>query len=85
MKIKFTPATWCAILGITIIDPDGWDRKGNFQRDWSEPLSFDDFMDKVNESTCLPMPDRETLRLMAVNRICPNVPIAIQEIVAMVG
>jgi hypothetical protein len=50
MKIYLQPETWCELLGIHILDPDGWDRK-NFAEDWAKPLLFADFADKCNHST----------------------------------
>lgn len=75
MKIKFTPSTWQRILGFSVLDPDGWDRRANkFDMDWQEPLSFDQFMDKADQSTCSMYPSRETLRQTAMRRIVPNFP-----------
>ena len=65
MNIKLTPAEWEMILGITIIDPDGWNRK-NLDADWAKPLTFDEFYDKATESTVdRPMGDKEEARIMA--------------------
>lgn len=75
MKIKFTPLLWTKILGFAIIDPDGWDRTGDFNTDWNEPLSLDEFLDKADNSTCGPRPnDRRTYFEIASNRIVPNFP-----------
>ncbi len=41
---------WCDLMGLKVIDPDGWDR-GNFEKSWSEKTSFDEFMRRYNEST----------------------------------
>lgn len=45
-----TPAEWEAELGITVVDPDGWDRT-NFAEDWARPISREVFWQKVGSST----------------------------------
>jgi len=56
---------WERIMGITVIDPDGWDRK-NLDADWAKPLTFDEFYDKATESTVdHPMGERNESRIMA--------------------
>mgnify|MGYP003651607146 CR=1 FL=1 len=47
---------WADILkneyGITILDEDGWDRKGdNFKASWSEPISKEEFDKRLMTST----------------------------------
>ncbi len=49
--IKLTPSQWEKETGITIIDPDGWDRGSNFQKDWSKSITLDTFIDKAQVST----------------------------------
>ena len=44
------PNEWEIILGITVLDPDGWDRQ-NFAEDWGKPLSYDEFWAKAGMST----------------------------------
>jgi hypothetical protein len=40
-------------LGITILDPDGWDRK-NYQYSFKEELiTAEEFRDRVYQSTCM--------------------------------
>lgn len=79
--IKFTPNLWQKILGFTVLDPDGWDRKSsNFSQDWETPISFTEFMDRADESTCTSHPDREIMRRVALNNIVPNIPNAREEI-----
>lgn len=81
MKIKFTPDMWQQILGFRVIDPDGWDRQGDFMASWNEPLTFNEFMNKADESTCSRYPsDRGALREIALNRILPNIPNAKNEV-----
>ncbi len=71
--MKFTPETWQRILGVKIIDPDGW-RTGDFDANWQEPISFNVFMDKFNESTVRDCPlTREQLFEIACNRLVPNI------------
>ena len=48
--IKLTPVEWELITGIEVVDPDGWDGK-NLEADWKKPLTFDEFFDKIVEST----------------------------------
>lgn len=50
--IKFAPSMWQKILGIEVIDPDGWDRGKNFESDWAKLLTFTEFLDKCGDSTC---------------------------------
>ena len=41
---------WCLLFGVTVIDPDGWDRK-DFQRSWNEPITEAEFKRRVAVST----------------------------------
>jgi len=50
MKIKLTSTVWCAVLGVEVIDPDGWNRK-NLQSSWDEEITFGVFMDRYENST----------------------------------
>lgn len=45
-----TPDEWCKRCGLTILDPDGWDRR-NFAGDWARPLTWAEFRDKAWAST----------------------------------
>jgi hypothetical protein len=47
--IMRTPDEWCRIHDIQITDPDGW--RGIGAKDWSEPLTELDFMERANVST----------------------------------
>lgn len=68
--IKFTPTQWQQILGFTILDPDGWDRRGDkFDADWSRPLTLNEFLDKSDVSTCSRRPSREACRQLALTYI----------------
>lgn len=60
--IRFTPTQWQGILGFEVIDPDGWDRSGDFDTDWAKPLSFSEFMAKADGSTCSRRPSIESLK-----------------------
>lgn len=48
---KRLPEEWEKLLGIEIIDPDGWDRQ-NLGHDWEIPLTAREFLDKADVSTC---------------------------------
>jgi hypothetical protein len=50
--IKLTPSQWETITGITVLDPDGWDRQ-NLNADWAIPLTEQEFRDKADESTTI--------------------------------
>lgn len=67
--LKLTPEQWQKILGFTVMDPDGWDRKGDFQTDWNKPISFNTFMDKAAESTTSPQPSREKCIQLVQNHV----------------
>ena len=51
MKLKYNSEQWCKLTGIVVIDPDGWDRKGNFQADWHKSITLDEFLEKCIPST----------------------------------
>jgi hypothetical protein len=72
MKIKLKPVSWMKYTGIDIFDPDGWDRAGDFKKDWNKPITFDEFVQKASESTTgkWPSTDNEELkRIVATNII----------------
>lgn len=50
MTDRRTPAEWEVELGVTVLDPDGWDRR-NYDVDWARPLTRDEFIDKACAST----------------------------------
>jgi len=66
--IKLTPSRWQEILCFAVLDPDGWDRK-NYDASWATPLTFKEFMDRADESTCTKHLPREILRQYIVNSI----------------
>lgn len=41
---------WCKITGISVMDPDGWDRS-NLTGSWLEKISYDEFMRRAMVST----------------------------------
>lgn len=47
-----TPDEWAAEHDVLILDPDGWRRDG---KPWDEPLTEEDFLDRMAQSTiCSP-------------------------------
>ena len=51
LKSKYSSEIWCNLTGITVYDPDGWDRKGDLQADWDKPITLREFLDKASVST----------------------------------
>ena len=49
---KRTPEEWSDLVGVLILDPDGWDRM-NFEESWSTPITRDDFNRRAAESTLM--------------------------------
>jgi hypothetical protein len=47
-ELEFTPEVWNSMYGVRIMDPDGWRRDG---KDYDEPLTFDDWHDRMLDST----------------------------------
>lgn len=45
-----TPDEWQKMLGVKVLDPDGWDRR-NLEESWSEPISEDEFRIRASMST----------------------------------
>jgi hypothetical protein len=40
--------------GITVMDPDGWDRRGGFfAASWAEEITEEEFEKRLSVSTCL--------------------------------
>ncbi len=44
---------WSKELNVTIMDPDGWDRK-NFAASWAEEITRDEFRTRLFQSTIMP-------------------------------
>lgn len=61
LRVKIDPNTtlnsdaWCELLGVQIMDPDGWDRK-NMSESWSECITRDEFIRRVRISTIKSLP-----------------------------
>ena len=52
MKFYFTSDVWDMLTEIDVIDPDGWDRS-KFEIDWFQtPITFEQFLEKCQVSTC---------------------------------
>lgn len=49
-EITRPSGTWALYTGITVLDPDGWDR-ANFQESWNEPITLAEFHRRVRLST----------------------------------
>ena len=45
------PSEWENITGITVRDPDGWDRR-NFAESWGTPISREEWNMRMVRSTC---------------------------------
>lgn len=61
MNIKFSSEEWCLLTGVDIIDPDGWDRKGDFDADWNKEICFGDFYAKAAISTARGLKDQDEM------------------------
>lgn len=46
-----TPEAWAKEQGITILDPDGW--RGEWNKDFDEPISQEEFHRRMQISTCM--------------------------------
>lgn len=46
--ITLQPEAWCGILGMRILDPDGWRAKG---KDYAEPVSLREFIELAQPCT----------------------------------
>ena len=72
MNIPTTPQTrpsaeWCQITGITVLDPDGWDRM-NLEASWAEPITRAEFMRRCWTSTISAEESKIRMRLRSVGR-----------------
>lgn len=47
-----TSDEWCEAFGVTVYDPDGWDRT-DFETSWSEEIDCHEFMKRFGRSTVL--------------------------------
>lgn len=48
-ETELTPAEWCRVTGVRILDPDGW--RGDGGRDWAEPVTLIEFQERAGRST----------------------------------
>lgn len=48
---KRLPSEWEEISGITVLDPDGWDRK-NYDVSWNTPIDEEEWYHRMSRSTC---------------------------------
>lgn len=45
-----TSQEWADLLGVEVLDPDGWDRR-NFRESWAEPITRAEFGRRAAIST----------------------------------
>lgn len=50
MEIRRPSAEWVKIVGVSILDPDGWDRT-NFVKSWDELITEEEFRNRASVST----------------------------------
>lgn len=53
-NIKLTPAEWCELAQVDILDPDGWNFNASYgvkSRPFSYPITWIEFVDRTNAST----------------------------------
>lgn len=43
---------WLEVTGVRVLDPDGWDRS-NFEESWAEPITLEEFNQRVALSTAM--------------------------------
>jgi hypothetical protein len=59
LSVLLTPDEWLEqpeFIGVTIMDPDGWDRK-NFAESWAEPLTIEEMQNRTVRCTVSIAPD----------------------------
>ena len=49
-KVQQSSMDWSKLVGIVVLDPDGWDRS-NFKEDFEKPISLLQFIRKAHHST----------------------------------
>ena len=49
LDILHPPRDWERILGVLVLDPDGWRREDRF--DYEQPISREEFLSRASEST----------------------------------
>lgn len=52
-----TPDAWATLLNVAILDDDGWRNPGG--KSWSEPIGLVEFINRLAESTTMPVDHRE--------------------------
>lgn len=48
-RITMTPDEWCTLLGVRVIDGDGW--RDNSGRKWFDPITREEFLERFKRST----------------------------------
>jgi len=69
MKLKYNSDQWCKLTGITVYDPDGWDRQGDFQSDWDKLITLYEFLDKASSSTTSGLRDVDEIEKMVLKNL----------------
>lgn len=54
-----TPREWCAETDVTVLDPDGWRVDG---KDFDEPVTYQEFVERLWASTVRTGPKCEVFR-----------------------
>ena len=49
--IKLNSDAWSELTNVEVIDPDGWDRTGDFKASWTEKITFAEFVRRCGVST----------------------------------
>lgn len=51
-KNRYSSEKWSKLLGVTILDADGWNRNATeFDKDWNKRISLNSFLNKMFLST----------------------------------
>lgn len=69
MILKLSSETWSQLTGIEVIDPDGWNRKGDFDKSWEEEITFSEFLTRCEVSTVLNFYDRNHAKANIIGNI----------------
>lgn len=53
LKLELDPETWSALLGVIVMDPDGWRSRtlNHPPKDWYDPIRLPEFLDRAMPST----------------------------------
>lgn len=49
LEFLLPPSAWVQITGISVYDPDAWREDG---KDWTAPITRDEFINRCADSTC---------------------------------